>query len=306
MATQQPLQRGVSLLEVLAAIFVLSVGLLGVLAVIPFGAFQVSQARHAEYASNMLANAAEEIFIRKMAAPMEWTAVDATEVWSNGIPIFDRVMETLNCTKFIWYEPFEVFDPDLHIFCVSTFITAKHWDEVMRGYDDLNYEFDGGDRPVLRFKNGKPIGSGKYTWFFTYLPEIDSAFIGDKNAVPLAEVEPKVVADILACYNRVATDDRQVAPSSFTASRGGGTFTLPNAEHLELLTQTKYVFVTWGPAIEVEGGAWCKIVFVDKSNPAIPKVVVTGDLEGIGNNIQMYIPSGVLYHKRVKDVPIWE
>ena len=298
-------QQGVSLLEVLAAIFVVSIGLLGVLAVIPFGAYQVSRARHAEYASNMLANAAEEIFIREMANPMEWTAdvADALTVESGGILVFTRKdtpsESTLNCTRFIWYEPAEVYDPEFHVFCVSTFITAKKWDEVMRGQDDLDYTASTGKRPELKFNNdGTPQSLGKYTWFFTYLPTTSE---NPKSAVPLANVDSPVAIDVLACYNRVASDDRQVQPSAFVPSQGGGTFTFPDAAHLELLTQTKYVFVTWGTLTQVEGGAWCKIVFLDKSNP---KVAVTGNLDAISGDIQVYIPSGVLYHKRLENVPI--
>ena len=299
---------GVSLLEVLAAIFVVSIGLLGVLAVIPFGAFQVSKAQHAEYASNMLVNAAEEIFIRKMPQPIEW---GHPSLASGGETVFVKVdppeSSTFNCTKFIWVEPWGMRDPDYHIFCINSFVPLDKWDEVMRGQDDLDYTIHPDKRPELKFnKEGKPLSSGKYTWFFTYLPTTTET---SKAAVLLANVNSPVVVDVLACYNRVASDDRQVSiPSErFVPANGGGTFTLPNTDYLELLTQTKYVFVTWGPPTQVAGGTWCKIVFVDKSNPVAPKLIVTGALPNrIRENrfIQVYIPSGVLYHKRLEDVPI--
>jgi len=297
---------GVSLLEVLAAIFVVSIGLLGVLAVIPFGAFQVSKAQHAEYASNMLVNAAEEIFIRKMPQPIEW---GHPSLASGGETVFVKVdppeSSTFNCTKFIWVEPWGMRDPDYHIFCINSFVPLDKWDEVMRGQDDLDYTIPVDERPELKFnKEGKPLSSGKYTWFFTYLPKAESTYAGQMQDVPLSSVNSPVAVDVLACYNRVASDDRQVQPNGFLPTQGGGTFTFSNTAHVELLTQTKYVFVTWGSPTQVDGGAWCKIVFLDKSTP---RIAVTGDLDAISNDvtkIQIYIPSGVLYHKWLEDVPI--
>ena len=251
---KQP-QLGISLLEVLAAIFVVSIGLLGVLAVIPFGAYQVSKANHAEYAANMLTNAAEEILIREMAK-----------------------LPTGDSTKFVWFEPYEINDPDNHIARFS----EDGWQEIMRGQDDLEYTTYDNKRPDFEGKNGIK-SSGKYTWFFTFLPAAD-----------------EVAVDVLACYNRMLDDDRQVS-CSFAASAGGGTFTLFDASHLEVLTQTKYVFVTWETS-EVNG-AWCKIVFVDK-NQSDPKIIVTGELYDAPQDVQVYIPSGVLYHKRLENVAI--
>ncbi|MCL2709337.1 MAG: prepilin-type N-terminal cleavage/methylation domain-containing protein [Planctomycetaceae bacterium] len=310
-------QNGVSLLEVLAAIFVVSIGLIGVLAVIPFGAFQVSQAKHAEYASNMLANAVVEIEIRELAKPTKWGLPDLK---SAGEDVFEMAGQsedtTLNCTKFLWIEPHNMFDPPQHIFCIGALFgledgTNERWFELMRGQDDLKYKIEGNQRPVLQFhEDGKPVSTGKYSWFFTYLPEAESSYTGPMDEVPLGNVERTVAVDVLACYNRVPTDDQQVEipRNNFTLSQGGGTFTLlPNADILELLTQTKYVFVTWGPPRQVMGGAWCKIVFFDKSNASAPKVVVTGALpDRIRWNrpMQVLIPSGVLYHKRVEGVPI--
>ena len=128
--------------------------------------------------------------------------------------------------------------------------------------------------------------------------------------------------NVLACYNRVSEDDRWVRGldpydptqlSAFSPSRRGGTFTFPNSDHLERLAQTRYVFVTWGQPNHVAGGVWCRVVFVDRdersNSPPKPKVIVTGDLPDLNlpvyENIQIYIPSGVLYHKPLENVPIW-
>ena len=263
---------GISLLEVLAAIFVVAIGLLGVLAVIPFGAYQVSKAQHAEFASNMLANATEEIVIRNMGK----------ESWNSVTP---------NYTKFVWCEPHPIFNAPAHI----TRALVEDWKELMRGQDDLVYNTYDDKRPDFRKNQDDEVviqSSGKYNWFFTYLP---------------LEDEDEVTADVLACHNRVRSDDVQVqAPDvSFMPAFKGGKFTFSNGNNLvERLTQTKYVFVTWMDASKLNG-TWCKIVFVDKSNPANPQIVVTGSLpEESKNDMHVYIPSGVLYHKRVESVPI--
>ena len=279
------------MLEVLAAIFVVSIGLLGVLAVIPFGAFQVSKAQHAEYASNMLANAIVEIRIREMAKPTEWN-IDVHDPWGD-------------CTSFIWIEP-RMSKPNLpahqHIFRIDE---ANHdltdkWEELMRGQDDLVYSTYDDRRPDFSGQGGKIQSSGKYTWFFTFMPETEATY--------------GVSVDVLACYNRVPGDDQQVQPDGFMHSLNGGTFTLDgNAELLELLSQTKYVLVTWERTVpNIVDGVWCRIIFVDRSHPEAPKIVVMGALPDLNtfnsglenNNTHIYIPSGVLYHKRVANVPI--
>ena len=248
---------GISLLEVLASVFVVSIGLLGVLAVIPFGAYQVSQAQHAEYASHMLANAAEEILIRNMVPQS-------------------------SSDKFMWCEPRE--NPNLPDPAHISRHVDKNCEKIMRGQDDLVYTTYNDKRPDFAGQKGSIQGSGKYTWFFTSQKE------NEKTAV----------VDILACYNRVLDDDVQVQ-TIFTPSLGGGTLTFPDTSHVELLSQTKYVFVTW-EAGQSSGGAWCKIVFLDKLTS---KIVVTGNLEGMGStDIQVYIPSGVLYHKRLAGVAV--
>ena len=280
-------QRGISLLEVLAAIFVISIGLLGVLAVIPFGAFQVSKAQHAEYASNMLANAAEEIVVREMAKPTSW----------------EPARNTLDCTRFVWIESHKMPGQSAHI----EFIQAIPI-ELMRGQDDLLYTLDGTDRPQFTKPKDedsneldKVQSSGNYTWFFTFLPQNADDFDGNREAVPLENINDQCTVDVFACYKRVPEDDVHVSDCVFSPSSGGGSFAFSHPGYGDYLSATKYVFVTWKTNAKLDG-AWCKIVFLDRS---IPKAVVTGGLPDKDyTNMDVHIPNGVLYHKRVEGVPV--
>jgi len=155
-----------------------------------------------------------------------------------------------------------------------------------------------------------------------------SILVGDyptHDFVLLENLNPTATADVLACHNRVHGDDVQIQipPGNFTRSLGGATITLPGivtfggrqVDVVERLTQTNYVFVTWntpqrwGSQSPIANGAWCKIVFLDRSNLASPRIVVTDAENRLppnanNNNMQVYIPSGVLFHKQTEGVSI--
>jgi type II secretory pathway pseudopilin PulG len=236
----------------------------------------------------------------------------------------------------------DAFPPNLvHIFPLSSFQPVqarqeliKKWEEPMRGHDDLVYSTYDHKRPDFAGQNDKVQSSGKYNWFFTLMPspaddwhrstnvrihstcgcrykesiEFSLSIPLGRDMVLVSDVNGIVTpVDILACYNRVPDYDRQVSiPSgNFTPSSRGGTITFSNvgADIVDRLTQTKYVFVSWKESSKTRG-AWCKIVFLDKDvlSNRNPQIVVTGNLQNVGENIRVYIPNGVLYHKRLRSV----
>lgn len=62
-------RRGLSLIEVLSAIFVLSIGLLGVLSVIPYGIYQVKRASIADHGTSLLRSARADLAVRGWDRP---------------------------------------------------------------------------------------------------------------------------------------------------------------------------------------------------------------------------------------------
>jgi len=64
-------RHGLSLFEILASLFVLMVGLLGVLAVLPFGLFQMNRVNKADFGGNCGRAAIQEIQIRNWAGSFE-------------------------------------------------------------------------------------------------------------------------------------------------------------------------------------------------------------------------------------------
>jgi hypothetical protein len=76
---------GVSLLEVLISIFVLSVGLLGIAAIIPVGGHEIAQATKADRAGACGHHGLQEVKVRRMLDPGSWLDV----FWENAAPPTD-------------------------------------------------------------------------------------------------------------------------------------------------------------------------------------------------------------------------
>jgi type II secretory pathway pseudopilin PulG len=295
---------GITLIEVLVSVFVIGIGLLGVMAVIPFGAYQVSKAEQAKYTANMLANAAETLKIRGLAHPANWGIIDALS--SAETPIYPATDKKLNCSKILWIEPYKMTDPAEHIFRIGALFSPQdgtdNWKEWMRGQDDLGYKIDETtNRPAVKKVNNGIIeyldlkSTGRYTWFFTYQPKAtESNYISGLTD----KYEATVGVDILGCYNRIPGDDQQVEVTDFTPTLNGGVLTLKD-DKAEELSQTKYILVTWDGT--PPGSAWCKVLFAKEKN-----VMVTGALANFDSatNRQVYITNGVLYHKQVQGVKI--
>lgn len=280
-----PRFRGVSLMEVLASVFVIGVGLLGVLAVIPFGAFQVSKAQHAEYCSNMLVSAANELAALELAKPTTWRDgnnvnsigttpgnfpdSDATDVSNDTGTIAETSKYVLygtpgsndvNCTRFIMVDPLDTvstMNPNRHISKIGSNVfnyqnRLNMWQERMRGQDDLLYTLSDSER--TKWVGNTPTSSGRYSWFFTYKIDPLSAYTGSPTQVtfipaPTPAILPDTVTvDLLGCYNRSPDADKSAdinLANSSQYTNGARLELTATNEQLLDLKNTKYIFVTW-------------------------------------------------------------
>ncbi len=161
----------ITLIEVLAAIFVISIGLLGVLAVIPFGIFQVSKARDAEHTANMLAAAEADIKITGMTLIGNWASGNGNGFikYGSGLPPgldkdgdgkldsgkggngkwsrtdLESAGITLDCSRFFVVDPLGTAVPTVfpstgnpgRLTKMDMGTPIDYWREIMRGQDDL-------------------------------------------------------------------------------------------------------------------------------------------------------------------------
>lgn len=300
-------RHGISLMEVLASTFVIGVGLLGVLAVIPFGAYQIGKARDAEHCLNMLQSAEADLQIMGLAKPVNWN--NGNNVADNaGTTVYDNSSTNLDTNRLIMVDPFNTANPtwfDGNLRSRMHFIGANLdnpalWRERMRGQDDLDYTRIEDQRPDFSAQNNKVRSSGKYTWFFTFKPTSYNA--GDT-----------VDVDIIACYNRVpGIQDTErsvnIDNSDYAQYQNGARLKLTgSAEELDL-KNAKIALITWGS----NSWCWCKIVNVTDYDGAAKYVIVvkkSGDNlpNNTNNNFlnpKAFIVDGALYHHVANGVTI--
>ncbi|MDR1485130.1 MAG: hypothetical protein LBT09_09945 [Planctomycetaceae bacterium] len=310
-----------TLLEVIASMFIICIGLLSVLMVIPYGAFQVAKARNAEYISNMLAAGAEELQIAR------WDSV-VTEREGTGKGDFGQ-----NTTAQI-----HIIDPFVTHSLSGVFTTESAPNrERMTGTDDLNFILKEGRRTEIKFSdaNNRVASSGQYTYFVTIKPrDVKSEIVGiDSNFEPYEAItEIRFTTDLLGCYQRVGTDTAfEVTPTSSQYYHRAAKFTIP-ADSVDFAT-TKYVFITWESTwtaaynhpdlntrqhVMMNRGEWCKIVSAsNNANGSQDIIVLSNDVVSVRNSqraenlpdsdapvpvtVQIFVFPGVMYHKRIYD-----
>jgi hypothetical protein len=319
---------GMTLMEVIASMFIVSIGLLGILMVIPYGAFQVSKARNAEYISNMLAAGAQDIKIT------EWDKLDRyKDTGGTALPLVDNE----NIRIYV-VDPFvdhtqdsnDVFkegaldaasdDVDLPIFVQEEYlgpgadVKKEAKKEKMRGKDDIKYTLQENSRTVINDVRGNP----DYSYFFTIKPKK----ILPDDASTITGIE--FTTDLLGCYKRIDMDrafqlDIDKSRSAFYLRAAKLTVT-GDAERFFDFSSTRYVFITWrehvtrtSPHVYLKRGEWCRVVGVGKGAANYEQVIMVlandvasiksslqgENLEGIGGTARVFVFPGVLYHKRI-------
>jgi type II secretory pathway pseudopilin PulG len=156
--------RGISLLEVLISMGILSVGLASVLALIPAGKSQSRKAAIDDARGNLGASAIADVINRGMLRPAIWSNSAAAAVVYD--PLFAYVSGS--ATSF----------PAGLIPITLGNLTGAAVEEVCRSQDDLIYKIpDDDDSPALPVfaSNGKRQSQGSFSWLATLVPAQTSA-----------------------------------------------------------------------------------------------------------------------------------
>ncbi|MDR3109687.1 MAG: hypothetical protein LBU65_08375 [Planctomycetaceae bacterium] len=241
--TTTPNRAGLSLMEVLAAIFVLSFGLLGVLSVVPYGMYQVERAGIANHGGNCLRGIEQEISIREWNTPKLFDILNPTPMsmsvgnFITGTPavvhcempiIVDPLFETRlnNATP----SPFDNTDPPPHstlAFALhATFtppLTKEQSQNIFLWQEDVDFNKvpDGGsDFFTKETTSGTitPPSAGKYSWFFVvniqpskdpiYTDPANYDVADEPNHIFASKIgtTTNVETRVAVCYNRSPGD----------------------------------------------------------------------------------------------------
>jgi type II secretory pathway pseudopilin PulG len=167
-------RRGISLLEVLAAIGVLSIGLLGLAALLPVGRYTLSEAAKADRAGSCGRAALRDIIVRRMLDPNNWTSdpgksisflIDPEGVANNMGPTFANAAGNGSATTTV---------PRIGVKTaagapINAAAVQSTDDLIVTLPEDMNPPQAVG-RPLNITTNGTPqplAASGDYSWFAT-------------------------------------------------------------------------------------------------------------------------------------------
>ncbi len=246
---------GMTLIEIMAAILVLSIGLVGVISAIPFGGLRLSQMQEADNSSALGRNAARTMKANGWANPANWWFeagfTNENSVKANGnlnltFPFFvDPISKSVSPPEFFATTPNGGFDsfftrvaPTVsHPTFNRMAIQPRHIERAFYLQDDIIYGYASDEdetfyRPRVETTDGLlgDVGSpnatqpfsGRYTWLATVSPKNASGDFYDcpKDALAAADY------DVVVFENRVPGDEKAFAALLEGSGYQGGAVTL--------------------------------------------------------------------------------
>jgi len=217
-------RRGVSLMEVLISIFVLSVGLLGLAALIPVGSFALMETGKADRAGACGRAALREIKVRRLVDPQYWSnpnaSLDGGAVALDPVGVSANMGNTLGLVPrltFSWINDAllqEIFfsSDDLHVHILD--------DPTIRPHVAY-YQADGSMGPT---PTPYPVSDGHYSWLMTVTPAM-----GEVVLLPAQRSSYHV--SVAVCYRRQfgpAGEQMTQVGQFLSHGLGGGSVRLAN------------------------------------------------------------------------------
>ena len=254
---------GLSLFEILAAMFILMVGLLGVLAVLPFGMYQMNRVNKAAFGGNCGRAAIQEIQVRNWAGNFEESLFDPFGNLSNAQGdlrcdrpwIVDPLLLAQNGNNDSQFSTFPLTDTDglprlwsrFPVNPPSLYPSLNDVRDVFCWQDDRNFAAPESPsvqvpRPVGVAPKGSIQSHENYSWLYMLTPIMR----GLSSGTPF-ESESKIVGyevDVVVFFNRdlSGATERAVTATRDGGGYRGGSFTLAGT-NLDL-TDTRWLLLS--------------------------------------------------------------
>ena len=305
-----------SLIEVLISIFVLSIGLLGVAAMIPVGRYEIVEAAKSDRSAVLGRLAMREVKNRGMLDPMPWSLDNPSQVltmWQGA--------GNLNQAQYVMIDPLYVTKNGLGNFPAAGAMSMSRinlWNglyrwgsgaplnvdaarEIFVSHDDLVFDIpkDRDLRPVRMVSGNRQQYEGNYCWAAMLAPDAAEAAAQSLDAI----TRSRVTVSIVVFYKR-NLDPSQAERVATATSLGGGDMTLTAPqEDLERVKRNHWILLcgrTGGPpAAGATTGPlfhWYRVVAVAAGASATQRdVSLAGpDWTGPATGLQAVLIDGVV------------
>jgi type II secretory pathway pseudopilin PulG len=246
--------RGISLLEVLISMGILSVGLASVLALIPAGGAQARRAMIEDRRGALGASVLADLATRGIFKQENWIPAASPPVVFDGLGDLAQLPATR-------------FPPELTKILVTN-ATPAVIDDFYRGQDDLVYSLPEDDTlaPTPKYLNSsKRLSEGNFSWLATIVP------------AQVSGTPDFFRVSVVAFYQRPMDNTDGEAFASFAATTSG-----PSAEIVTSMSKDIFraLFSTGSVVLATNGDTirWLKVLMASPTENATGDMIVSVDL----------------------------
>jgi len=243
-------RRGVSLMEILIAIFVIMIGLLGLTSLIPVGAVSIGEMTVADRTGSCGRAALRDVKVRRMLDPMLWMPPPGDMDTPNP-ELMPFAIDPLGVAKGMAGNLGTIERRTLAYPGTANPFTIEYARSVFQSSDDLVFTIPSNtdERAFPRWDTGQtsgpPMPKGDFSWFVTVCPA------DGESAVPIKH-KTQYLVSVVVCHKRVFLPEKEASvPATFlgtgpNAGLSGGSIqlALPEGDAAPRLKEGNWILLT--------------------------------------------------------------